>query len=575
MGPEGRLQKWLAIGALLAGTASIAIAAPAQERKADCDELVLYDGKIATMDPHDAIASSVVIRSGQITAVGAGRGVPRHDACAEVIDLRGRTAIPGLIDSHDHFVTLSRRPGNDTRLDTATSIAEVQKAIRDRAMTVKPGGWITAIGGWNPVQLAEKRLPTLAELDAAAPNHPVFVFPGLVGPSSTNSLGKAFLQGKGVTVGADGGIASGGALNPSIAALNALRPMQTFEDLKRTALDAMTYALSFGLTTHQDQGGGAPPANYAPGPEFGTAPAWQGQLEIATNSSALDPFTGYDHLLALHREGKLSVRLRIFFYVKDLQPDLPFLTQRLNNQFLDFGDDWIRVSGIGEWATSGDLRSPPPFYEKALRLMAEKGWSYSQHTTALEDQRAITEAWERVNAATPIAALRWDLDHAVGIDAQTLNRLKAIGAGVSASGAYLGGVPGRAAPLRTLLQSGIRFGYGSDGGSVAPLPPWLHMYYIVTGKNSEGVVVNPGQTLTRMEALRRYTIANAWFTKDEDKLGSIEVGKLADLAVLSDDFLDPARVPDEAIKHLSSVMTIVGGKIVYDTGALSRTSRRN
>jgi predicted amidohydrolase YtcJ len=101
------------------------------------------------------------------------------------------------------------------------------------------------------------------------------------------------------------------------------------------------------------------------------------------------------------------------------------------------------------------------------------------------------------------------------------------------------------------------------------------MYYIVTGKNSEGVVVNPGQTLTRMEALRRYTIANAWFTKDEDKLGSIEVGKLGDLAVLSADFLDPARVPDEAIKHLSSVMTIVGGKIVYDTGALSRTSRRN
>ena len=99
------------------------------------------------------------------------------------------------------------------------------------------------------------------------------------------------------------------------------------------------------------------------------------------------------------------------------------------------------------------------------------------------------------------------------------------------------------------------------------------MYYIVTGKNSSGVVVNPGQTLTRMEALRRYTIANAWFTNDEDKLGSIEVGKLADIAVLSDDFLDPARVPDDAIKHITSVMTIVGGKIVYDTGVLGATSK--
>ena len=316
------------------------------------------------MDPHETIVSSVTMLNDQIAAVSAGRTIAKHDACAKMIDLRGHTAIPGLVDSHVHFVALSRRPGHDTRLDLTTSIAEVQQAIRERAKTVKPGEWVTAIGGWNPVQFAEKRLPTLAELDAAAPHNPVFLFPGLVGPTATNSLGKAFFESKGITVAADGGIATGSAgvrgavgASPSLDALDALRPMKTFDDLKQTALDAMKYALSFGLTTGDDQGGGAPPVNYEPGPAFGTAPIWKGLLEIAPNSSGIDPFTGYDHLLELHREGKMSIRLRIFFYIKDLQPDLPFLTQRLNNQFRDFGDDWMRVSGIGEWASSGDMKN--------------------------------------------------------------------------------------------------------------------------------------------------------------------------------------------------------------------------
>jgi len=563
------LKQLLLICALLAAAAALALPARAQDRA--CDELVLYNGKIVTLDARNTIASSVVIRGGQIAAVSAARGVPRHDACARVVDLRGHTAIPGLVDSHEHFVTLSQRPGYDTRLDTTTSVAEVQDAIRRRAKTAKPGAWITAVGGWNPVQFAEKRLPTLAELDAAAPNNPVLLFPGLNGPSVTNALGKAFLEAKGIAVAAAGLIAGNGtgASNPSLAALDSIRALETPDDLRRTALEVTSYALSFGVTTHDDQAGGAPPFNYAPGPQFGSAPIWRGLLEIAANSSALDPFTGYDHLLALHREGKLNARLRLFFYSRDLQPDLPFLTQRLNNQFLDFGDDGMRVSGMGEWVSTGDLRNPPPIYENAVRLIAQRGWRYNQHTNGPEDQRAIVGVWEKVNAATPIAALRWDMDHAVQIDADTLRRLKALGAGVSASGGYFVEVPGRVAPLRAILESGVHFGYGSDGGSVAPLAPWLHIHYMVTGRNAVGVVVNPGQTLTRLQALRAFTIDNAWFTGDEDKLGSIEIGKLGDVAVLSGDFLDPARVPDDAIKHLSSVMTILGGKIVSDSGALS------
>jgi len=541
--------------------------ARAQDRP--CDELVLYNGKIVTLDARNTIAFSVIIQGSRITAVGTARGIPKHEACAKLIDLRGHTAIPGLVDSHEHFVTLSQRPGYDTRLDTTTSVAEVQEAIRRRAKTAPPGAWITAIGGWNPVQLAEKRLPTLTELDAAAPVNPVLLFPGLNGPSATNTLGKALLETKGISVAASGSIAGIGAVSPSLTALYFIRALETIDDLKRTALEVTNYALSFGVTTHDDQAGGAPLFNYAPGSQFGSAPIWRELVEIAANSSALDPFTGYDHLLALHRQGKLPARLRLFFYSRDLRPELPFLTQRLNNQFLDFGDDGMRVSGVGEWVSTGDLRNPPPIYENAVRLIAQRGWRYNQHTNGPEDQRAITGVWEKVNAATPIASLRWDMDHAVQIDADTLRRLKALGAGVSASGGYFAEVPGRVAPLRAILESGVHFGYGSDGGSVAPLAPWLHIFYMVTGKNSAGVVVNPGQTLTRLQALRAFTIDNAWFTGDEDKLGSIEAGKLGDVAVLSNDFLDPARVPDDAIKHLSSVMTILGGKIVYDSGALA------
>lgn len=162
------------------------------------------------------------------------------------------------------------------------------------------------------------------------------------------------------------------------------------------------------------------------------------------------------------------------------------------------------------------------------------------------------------------------LDHVPGIDEDMVRRLKALGAGATIWGArYLTGTPSQpGSPFKLLVDSGIHVGYGGDGANVAPLDPWPHIYYMVTGKNSAGIEIEPGQTISRMEALRVYTREGGWFTRDEDKIGSIEVGKLGDLAVLSNDVLDAARVPDEAIKKISSVLTVVGGKIAYDNGTL-------
>lgn len=529
--------------------------APSQTRSAACEELVLHNGTIATMDVRNTLARSVVIRGDRIAAVSTARGIPAHDSCATLIDLRGRTVVPGLIDSHDHIVQLSLRPGHDMReIEGAFSIPALQQVTRAKAGTLPAGEWITAVGGWAASQFAERRLPTLAELDAAAPDHPVYLQLGFIGPAVTNSKGRAFLSQRGVTMAADGGIAANA---PTVAAWKALTSLQTAADRRRGALDAMMYAARMGLTTSVDKGGAWP----------ADTPGAQGLAQLGAGAAnEVPPFSAYDQFVALDRERGMPVRVRLFFYMQDLTPQLPFLSGRFNNQFSNFGSPWLRVSGVGERIHGAD--APAPVYEAAVRLTAQKRWAYDQHANGLADQKAIVSVWEKVNATFPLKDLRWCLAHVPGIDAETLNRLKALDVGVSITGGrYLSGTAAmEGSPFRRMLESGIRVGYGGDGGSVAPISPWPHLYYMVTGKNSAGERIEPlDQLLTRTEALRMYTANQGWFTRDEDDLGSIEVGKLADLAVLSDDYFNARKVPDEAIKLIHAVTTIAGGKVVHNS----------
>jgi predicted amidohydrolase YtcJ len=180
-----------------------------------------------------------------------------------------------------------------------------------------------------------------------------------------------------------------------------------------------------------------------------------------------------------------------------------------------------------------------------------------------EDQLAA-KTFEVVNAVAPIRDLRWSVAHVPHIDRETVNRLKAVGAGIAIHPfEYLAGAPGAGPPLRMIVDSGIHVGAGSDSAQISTLDPWLMIYFMVTGKNSSGVLINDKQQLTRGEAIRLYTAENGWFLKEENQLGSIEPGKLGDLVVLSDDYFDPQKVPDEAIKKLKSVLTVVDGKVVY------------
>lgn len=542
----------VAVGLLAVGALASASIARAADNCADARDLKLVNGRIVTMDAKNSVLSSVTIQNGRFDFSGA-----KPSPCTKTINLHGRTAVPGLIDNHNHIVLLGIRPGYDTRLETAASIKDVQALIAARAKSVPPGKFITAMGGWNTAQLAEKRLPTLEELDTAAPDHPVLVFVAFTGPAATNSKGKAFFESKGIAVAANGTIAPNA---PSVAALNALRSIQTFDDKKRGTMDALNYSASMGVTTDVDMGAFVIPGT----PDTQEAFAFDGL-------ASADPFHMYDAALAVHREHKMSARVRVFFLSMDTKPNVPLLAERLRNAFDGFGDDMMRISGIGEFATAWPLFgkvTPPANYETALQLVAKEGWPFQQHSLSLAEDQLTASTFEKVNATTPIANLRWSIAHVPHIDQETVNRFKALGAGIAIHPyEYLAGQPGAGPPVRMIVDSGIHVGAGSDAAQISTIDPWLMVYYMVTGKNAAGVMINPGQTLTRLEALRLYTADNGWFFREEDRLGSMEQGKLGDVAVLSDDILDPAKVPDEAIKKVKSLLTIVGGRVVYDAAS--------
>jgi predicted amidohydrolase YtcJ len=238
---------------LTLGAATTAAAQPAPAC-AGARDVRLVNGRIHTMNPKTPLVSEVTIQDGVFTAVGKGSG--RLSPCTTTIDLKGRTAVPGLVDNHNHIVLLGLRPGYDTRLETAASIADVQAILRARAKTVPSGGFISAMGGWNIAQLSEKRMPTLAELDAADTDHPIIAFHSFTGPAAVNTRAKAFFASQNIVVSDTGAIAIKG---PSLAALNACAPSARLPRRSEARLDALACSASVGVTTNVDMGAFIPP----------------------------------------------------------------------------------------------------------------------------------------------------------------------------------------------------------------------------------------------------------------------------------------------------------------------------
>jgi predicted amidohydrolase YtcJ len=565
-----------AAGSLAAtGTASAATTGATAGRRSTSParDLILFNGRIHTQDTHGAVASVIAIRGGVITYVGDSLGAARQHftESPRTINLDGKVAVPGLIDCHNHFVLMGNRPGHHTPLENATSIADVLALYKARARTlaaspnppVSAASFITTIGGFNPIQFKEGRLPTLAELDAAVPHVPVFIMVGFTGPAVTNTLGKTFFANVTgaypVTVGSNGSIAASPfeGNGPATAALLALRQTQTLDQRKASVRDAMAYSASVGVTTHLDQG------------------AFQATNTPADGAAHDNNYTMYNSFLSVYAEGEQRdledasqrgiVRLRTNYLLFDTEPSIPVATARLQNAFPFFGSDLVRTGAVGEFLADISLYAGGnPTWMNAALAAAEAGWRTEVHSLSPTDFQTEIQGYEAVNAQVDITGLRWVVAHVPFITADYVSRLKALGGGVNlTSYEYFEAAGPAGPPYRMLADSGIPWGLSSDGMQIAPLNPWIHAYYATTGLNARGTQLNPGQQLTRSEVLTGFTRSNQWFLggHDENLLGSLEVGRLGDVVVLSDDYF---TVPDSALTSLHSVLTVVGGAVVHE-----------
>ena len=531
--------------------------------------LRFVNGNIHTMDDNRSVASSVTIQNGHFTAVG-NQGGPGGGRGVTTINLRGATVIPGLIESHTHFVSLANRPGyHVAELELAKNIAEVQGflAARRAVGDIPEGGFITAMGGWNSgAQWEERRLPNLDELDAAVSDRPVFLFERFSGPASVNTLGKQFFEGvtdPPVAVNADGSITGAGAR----AALYHLRIRQTFEDKLRSTRDAMAFTAKLGITSLLDQ----------------TLVAVDEEPQPNHFLANLNHYRMYDAWLELHRRSETFVRLQINFlhnqgFIGSLGPDLadqlPELRDRLKNQFPFFGDAMLRTGGIGEWAApfsrpDQNADNYAVWYE-AQRLVAQAGWRNENSEGAPEDIEFVVSAYEDMESEFGISHLRWGLQHGDFATPNQLARLADLNVSISTSGFRWQNTQDDPRPANDpvgplfpqLLASDVHVGLHEDGVHIAPHNAFYAMHYATTGLNARDVQVNPGQQISRDEALHAYTRENAWYMNREDDLGSIEVGKRADMLVLDRDYFS---VSDSAMRDTLPVMTLVDGEIVHET----------
>jgi len=578
-------RQFIQTAAATAATGALGVGSARAAKPGDLDtppghtdaDIILQNGKIHTMDGQNRIVSSLAIKDGRFLSVGEAHPGPR----TKMIDLGGRTVVPGIVDNHNHIVLMGNRPGYHTPLENALSVQEALQIYAARAAGLpNRDAWITTIGGFHtnhlyaaptadPNYKLSGRFPTLAEIDSVVPNNPAFMMISFTGPGQANSAGANILRAHGVNVGADGSVAGGFPISECSKALLYLR--QTLlnpAERRRSVIDAMNHALLVGVTTHLDQG------------------AFQATNTPTDGAAHEDNFTMHIPFLQIYDQGKGSIRLRINFLHMESDPSTPELVQRLKNAFQFLGNDWVKTGAIGEFIAQG-TNAASPFNAAALKVAAA-GWRAEVHSLGRRNTPTSNPAdfeqeimgFEAANTAYPgvVRERRWVIAHVPGITQEWIDRLQAIGGNLSLTGwQYLAGNPTSSTvapyagpPFRMIVDSGnrpdgIHSGMSSDGMQIAPMNPWIHMYYATTGINARGVLINPNQQISRQEVLELYTKKNGWFLREEDDVGSIEEGKLADLVVLNSDYF---TVSNEDLKRIRSVLTVVGGNIMYDAGVV-------
>ena len=519
---------------------------PAWSQSADT---ILVNGKILTVDSQFSIREAIAIRDGKIMTVGSTGDVRKLETPqTRVIDLQGRTVIPGLIDSHMHAIRAGQTFGYEVNWVGATSLAEALGRIHEASQKKKTGAWLIVAGGWNVAQFKEKRRPTQADLLAAAPNNPVYIQLGydwiVMTPAGFKALninsdadiprpGKLERDANGAPTGA---IDGGGSNDVAVALFDRL-PHPSFDEQVAGTKSFFRELNRLGLTGVGDPGGNnVNPEDYQP-----IFKVWhEGKLTLRVAYSLCGPTAGHE-----------------FEELKNLTQMLP----------LGFGDDMLKFNGLGERITWGMNNNNHPTaddkekYYQIVRWAAQQGMPVTMHWPNDGTADTLLSIYERVNAEFPITDLRWSVAHLTNASPENLRRMKAMGVGWTIQRAS-------AASVENAKELGIKMGEGTDAHRVASYNPFTELSWSqVDSKRAGGVQRGPEQTPTREDALRAYTIGSAWFSFDENKRGSLEPGKLADLAVLTKDYM---TVPPDEIGSIESLLTMVGGKIVYAAGPYAR-----
>jgi predicted amidohydrolase YtcJ len=534
-------------------------------------DTIVHNGRIATQDPRRPWASAVAMRGGRFVAVGdEAAAMALRGPTTQVIDAGGRTVIPGLNDSHIHVIRGGLNYNMELRWDGVTSLADALGMLREQARRTAPPQWVRVVGGWSEFQFKERRLPTLAEINAAAGEVPVFVL-HLYDRAMLNAAALRAVGYTRETPDPPGGrIERDRQGNPTgllIAKPNALilyktlalGPRPGFDDQLNSTRHFMRELNRLGLTSIIDAGGGF--QNY---PE------------------------DYQVVEKLHRDGLLTLRLAYNLFTQNPGGELDDFSRWIGMTAPGRGDDFYRMNGAGEMlvfsaADFEDFREPRPELvdgteaqlADVVRLLATHRWPFRLHATYDESITRFLSVIEQVNREVPLDGLRWFLDHAETISDRNIDRVAALGGGIAIQhrmayqGEYFveryGAVAAeRTPPIRRMLDAGLHVGAGTDGTRVASYNPWVALYWLVTGRTVGGAALyGESNRLDRMQALRLYTSGSAWFSGEDSTKGAIAPGRLADLAVLSADYF---AVPDEAIKSIESTLTIVGGKVVYGAG---------
>jgi predicted amidohydrolase YtcJ len=515
------------------------------------------NGSFITLEPNQPRASAMLVRGERILALGESAALlTAAPEQTEVIDLRGRTVIPGLVDSHIHAIRAGLSYATEVHWTGVATIPEALQRLRDAAGALPPGGWIIVAGGWTALQFSERRRPTQEEVEAAAPDHRVYI----------QHLYSAVLLSKSAVAALD--LANNGAL---LAQLKTERESGEFSGWFSGDTDAIT-AL-FDLLPR---------------------PSLQLQMEgtkaffRVLNSLGLTgvidpggynlPLEAYGAVRRLARDQHLSLRVTYSLSAPEPGAELADFERLTTDLPMGAGDGLLRFNGLGENVTWGMYNNDKPSpeqqakLEQVLRLAVRRRLGVTFHWVNDRSASKLLDVLERVNAQTPIADLRWSIAHLHDASLATLLRMKALGVGwLFQNALYFRGLAfvrqrGEEAarlspPIVSAINMGLPLAAGTDAYRVMSFHPFVALQWMLDGKSVDGQRTRDAREIpTREQALATYTLGGAWVAHAERERGSLAVGKLADFAVLSEDYMS---VPVERIGALRSLLTVVGGRVVF------------